>query len=308
MQVRRWKHMSGHSRACNEPSTEAHQISASGTAKADNSVGLQFINASHPRDVISIEAKKRIRSHAAKDVHASRHRQGARRRQFVVQAEGVGAHFAAPLPAPASLLSSSRKDPFQSLARPVTEREHFLIDHYVTVVIPNAHSYCNHGDAEALFLVGMKLHWLPMALSDVGLLCGLLLAACRHLTAPSPVASDDYTQMALRYKGVCIKSTNEAVVAEGTSVSDTTIAKALIMSSDEFSSHGPVSLTKLRHKFLCGNLEVSRVHADAIIRMVALKGGLGNLGVGGFLRHLVSWCVFNPKFGERASILLEEYM
>ncbi|KAH8658581.1 hypothetical protein BGZ61DRAFT_371134 [Ilyonectria robusta] len=251
-------------------------------------VAVQFINASHPRDVTSAEAKKKIRSHVAKDIHASRH---SRNRYDSQVEERESAELNVPLPAPECLLSSSRKDPFQSFARPVTEMEHFLIDHYVTIVIPNASSYCDHGDAEALFLTGMRSHWLPLAFSDVGLLCGLLLAACRHLLIAGPAVNKEYAGMALRYKGECIKSTNQAVVTEGTSVSDATIGKALIMSSDEF---------------LCGNMEISRLHADAIIRMVSLKGGLRNLGAGGFLRSLVTWCVMHPMFGEGESLILEE--
>lgn len=108
----------------------------------------------------------------------------------------------------------------------------------VTIVIPNANSYCDHGDAETLFLTGMKSHWLPLAFSDVGLLCGLLLAACRHLLIAGPAVNKEYAGMALLYKGECIKSTNQAVVTEGTSVSDATIGKALIMSSDEVRSLG----------------------------------------------------------------------
>lgn len=53
-------------------------------------------------------------------------------------------------------------------------------------------------------------------------------------------------------------------------------------------------------------MEVSRLHADAITRMVSLKGGLRNLGAGGFLKSLVTWCVMHPMFGEGESLILEE--
>lgn len=264
MQVRRWKHMSGQSRAVGESSTAAHQTPVSGMTRSRRRVAVQFINASHPRDAISTEAKKKIRSHVAKDIHASRHSRnrymGEASNRYDNQVEERElAELNVPLPAPECLLSSSRKDPFQSFARPVTEMEHFLIDHCtghetfrryeaylmcpldVTIVIPKSSSYCNHGDAETLFLSGMKSHWLPLVFSDVGLLCGLLLAACRHLLIAGPAVNKQYAGMALIYKGECIKSTNEAVVTEGTSVSDATIGKALIMSSDEVRS---------LHKFL----------------------------------------------------------
>ncbi len=105
----------------------------------------------------------------------------------------------------------------------------------VTFVIPNG---CNHclGDDEPLFLAGLKSNWFPFALSEAGLLAGLLLASCRSLLARVPAGDDDpYARMALRYRGECIKSTNDAIVAEGLSISDATIAKAVVMASGEVS-------------------------------------------------------------------------
>lgn len=105
----------------------------------------------------------------------------------------------------------------------------------ISVVVPQAGCYCDHGNEESLYLAGMRSHWLPLAFSDTGLLCGVLLAACRSLTTyqpPSP-ANREYARMALRYRVECIRSTNDAIATEGTSVSDITIAKALIMCSDE---------------------------------------------------------------------------
>lgn len=118
--------MSGESRAAGESSTAAHQTPVSGTTRSKRRVAVQFINASHPRDVTSAEAKKKIRSHVAKDIHASRH---SRIRDDNQVEERESVELKVPVPAPECLLSSSRKDPFQSFARPVTEMEHFLIDH-----------------------------------------------------------------------------------------------------------------------------------------------------------------------------------
>lgn len=255
MQVRRWKyvfgqnHQKGHARATKEPNAETpQQDSPSETIISSKGVAVQFVNAAHPRDVNSAEAKKRIRSHAAKGVHASRR---LRRQSHPADGGRLGLVHV-PLPPPTDLLSASRKDPFQAFARRVTDTEQFLIDHCtslirksqkrtltlsvstdVTVVIPNAGSSCKHSNSEPLYISGMKSHWIPLALSDAGLLCGLLLVACRSLVLSKSAVGDDYARMALAYKGECIKSTNQAVVAEGTSVSDATIAKVLVMASEE---------------------------------------------------------------------------
>ncbi|KAH8888977.1 hypothetical protein GQ53DRAFT_870684 [Thozetella sp. PMI_491] len=293
MQIRRWKQ----ARVKAPSSAESVSTSAVEARRSlpGKRVALRFINASHPRDAHSAEAVKRIRSHAAKDVQASRRAALSRDRassshetatllrsssSATHSASGsletrAGAIAAAMAVGPASWLSSARKDPFQSFARPVTETEHFLIDHYVTFVVPNSSSFCDHGNEEHVYLAGMKSHWLPLSFSDPGLLCGIFLTACRSLMqcAPTEAAGGDYAQMALRYRVNCIRSTNAAVTAEGASISNATIAKVLVMCADEY---------------LRGNLDVCGVHADAIVRMVLLKGGLMDPGIGEFLKRMVS--------------------
>ena len=82
----------------------------------------------------------------------------------------------------------------------------------------------------------MKAVVIPFALSDPGLLSGLLLSACRSLAPQdrqSTAASDDYSHMALRYKYECIRTTNNAITSEGMSVKDATISVVLFMCADE---------------------------------------------------------------------------
>ncbi len=89
--------------------------------------------------------------------------------------------------------------------------------------------------------------------------------------------------MALRYKYECIKYINNAVSAEGRSVRDATIAAVLLMCTDEVCFDPdcsrslflwPEALRQNHWQFLCGNLDVSILHADAIVRMVTMRGGL----------------------------------
>ncbi len=115
---------------------------------------------SHPRDATTTEAKRRIRSHAAKDVHATRRSAKAKREQageedtkglgeptptstdptpvrgedISTQPEAQGGREldsaeALVLVRPANLLDCGREDPFQSFVRPMTRTEQFLIDH-----------------------------------------------------------------------------------------------------------------------------------------------------------------------------------
>jgi len=147
MRIRRWKQtqvMAPHSEKAGTIST----IEA-GRSVPGKGVAVRFINASHPRDAVSSKAVKSIRSHAAKAVQISR-RAALTKNQIPPDNEmNTPLHSASSTTqstadslemrarvvpvvvalGPANWLSSARKDPFQSFARPVTESEHFLFDH-----------------------------------------------------------------------------------------------------------------------------------------------------------------------------------
>ncbi len=150
----------------------------------------------------------------------------------------------------------------------------------------------------------MKALLVPFALSDPALLSGILLSACRSL-APQDrqliAPSDDYSHMALRYKHECIQATNKAITSEGMGVKDATIAVVLFMCADEVRP-SQLSFLKVDNllirllQFLYGSFETSLLHAGAIIKMIKMRGGMQNLGLGGFLRQLISWCILGPNF------------
>lgn len=104
-------------------------------------------------------------------------------------------------------------------------------------VIPESQAWCDHGDEEALFLDSVTQHWLPFVVTDSGLLAGILLSSCRAiaLNGRQTQVNYDYSQIAMMYKVECIRSTNTAIAEERTSISETTIAKALMLCADEVS-------------------------------------------------------------------------
>lgn len=160
MQIRRWKYLSEsrgpQSCASNGfPSRHTPSSELSGT-KVTEKVPVQFINTSHPSDAVSTNAKKRIRSHVAKGIHASRRGRAAGRGQVAADlngnhsiindractlshdpavqlglesSRGEAGQADLELSDPATLLCAARKDPFQSFVRPFADREHFLLDH-----------------------------------------------------------------------------------------------------------------------------------------------------------------------------------
>lgn len=86
-------------------------------------------------------------------------------------------------------------------------------------------------NTEPIYDQNMKSQWLPFAITDVGLINGILFTASRSLAAL--YNSKPYLLRALNYKGLCIQSTKIAISREGDDISDLTIAKSLLLASDE---------------------------------------------------------------------------
>ena len=129
--------------------------------EAFSSPALRFVNTSHPSEATSVEVIGTIRSHVAREIHATRrHRKkvatqarsdpktrtkelgspGSPRKETsvcgdnlddksdaVYQPDPRGRH--GQLPSPATLLDSARRDQLNRLARPLNDAESFLIDH-----------------------------------------------------------------------------------------------------------------------------------------------------------------------------------
>ncbi|KAF3062996.1 hypothetical protein CFAM422_010389 [Trichoderma lentiforme] len=243
-------------------------------------IGLEFINTAHPHDATSSTAISSIRSHAARNIHAS-HRASAshpkgsgkgRRTQMDTNENSLLS-----IDWPVHLMVPVYSGLLHCFARPMTKFEHFLLDYYAASVIPDAHLWCHHGDEETVFIEGVRLYWLPFVVTDSGLLAGIFLSSCRNLALREhrPQANHEYSQLAMMYKLECIRSVNEAIAAEGPIITETTIAKTLLLCADEF---------------MCDDLNASALHFEGMNNMIKLKGGLSNVGVNGFLRKALKWC------------------
>lgn len=243
-------------------------------------IGLEFINTSHPHDATSSTAISNIRSHAARNIHAS-HRastsqpkgsEKGRRTQM-----DTNENYLLSINWPVNLMVPIYSGLLHCFARPMTKFEHFLLDYYAASVIPDAHLWCYHGDEETLFIESVRLHWLPFVVTDSGLLAGIFLSSCRNLALRGhrSQANHEYYQLAMMYKLECIRSVNEAIAAEGPTITETTIAKTLLLCADEF---------------MCDDLNALALHFEGMNNMIRLKGGLSNVGVNGFLRQALKWC------------------
>jgi hypothetical protein len=77
--------------------------------------------------------------------------------------------------------------------------------------------------------------WVPFVLSDRGLLSAVLLVTCRCLLLLETQGGScsPYAEMAVEYKGACLRSIMSALSEEGTLISDFTVAKVVVMCSYE---------------------------------------------------------------------------
>jgi len=100
------------------------------------------------------------------------------------------------------------------------------------VVSRGSFSTCTFPTPEA-YMRGVKTEWVSLALTDPGMLNGLLIPACRSLHSLHGGDPHRYLEYALRYKVACIASLNKAILEEGSNPRDSTIAKAVILAGDE---------------------------------------------------------------------------
>ncbi|RQM06588.1 hypothetical protein DH86_00001211 [Scytalidium sp. 3C] len=170
-----------------------------------------------------------------------------------------------------SQLSADRKDPFMSFVAPFKPIEHFLLDHFVTAIVPLMR--CN--ELPQFFTESMTREWVPLALTDIGLLDGIFLSACRHLAAHHCIDQKQqlFSQLAVRYKVECVQSLRGALLKKMPPFADSIVAQAVMLAYDELS--------------LCDTI-MSKRHIDGAVRMVTLNGGPKTLGLNGFLEHLLS--------------------
>lgn len=103
----------------------------------------------------------------------------------------------------------------------------------VHVVVPGGKSHCEHFTDNPIYRDGMRREFLPLVLTNIGLLSGALLATCQSLFIQSrnPV----YEQLAIQYKVVCLGHMNHAIPCEANFIADATVIQALLLASDDVS-------------------------------------------------------------------------
>ncbi|KAH8898423.1 hypothetical protein GQ53DRAFT_837332 [Thozetella sp. PMI_491] len=267
---------------------------------------LHFINTSNPTAGDARSARRLARSHSAREVHARERRlrlakystdgtkeksgdPGGHESTIPVAGQTRDAGQGAPpaprdpedggasLSAPVSLLGADRRDPFASSARPLTPVEHFLVDHYVRVVVPYMNDCCYVFKYAAEYQQSAIYGWMQLALGDIGCLASILLSSCRHLVKEQP-GNDKFAKMAIQYKLSCLRELNKTL-AQGVPTSyDSTFAQILLLATDEMR---------------LGDIPTTRSHVRGAIKMLELNGGPQSLGLDGFLASLYWYFLYD---------------
>ena len=156
-------------------------------------------------------------------------------------------------PTPTSLLGSGRTDPFASFAMVFSRWEKYLFDHCeydpcnwwliprgqrgelihrldVDYLIPYFMLNCTV--LRGIGSESMRENWVKLAITDAGMLNGILLAACRHLSIVYP-ERPHIEQSIFSYKAYSLRDLNDDLKSQHMPLSDLTVSKALILALDE---------------------------------------------------------------------------
>lgn len=171
-------------------------------------------------------------------------------------------------PGPVSPIATLRRNPFEIYARSISGVEDRLLDHCksvkskaalyacvylfhpkhltkksdITFVMEYGCTACNRGDGQELFQ-NLRAWWIPWAISLEGLLCGILMTACRSLVSLQP-QNAEYSMALLRYKCQCIRITRDMLATEIDTFTDLIIALALVLANEEVSQLGQIYLAQ----------------------------------------------------------------
>ncbi|KAH0496024.1 hypothetical protein TgHK011_009544 [Trichoderma gracile] len=285
------------------------------SGRKERQSNVRFLNLTNPNEATSSDALAVIRSHVAKNTHGRKQQSRRARleiRQYCpissskasghlpkgalqAQAEEPGRATGARqrqdrdnartierstwIPNPQTSITFTRRNPFQTSASIISDSEDALVDHYITFVVDHGYTGCIHSETEQALLQKVRSQFVPWSLTERGLLAGLFMAACRSLLTLHP-ENDSYRVSLLKYKSECFEILRGALSAPERCIDDYTIALALVLATEEF---------------LCGSMEY-RLHGEAVIKMVRMRGGMKDLGPDGILGHLLARSVYNPIF------------
>lgn len=159
-------------------------------------------------------------------------------------------------PDPVNHLASSRRDPFGCFVRPLSTLEHYLFDHCefvcswwlvvwrrddiifanslnldITIVTTQYGSKCVILRDASFDHHQLRMAWIQLAMSHVGLLSSTFLSTCRHLY--EVYRRKEYVTLATRYRISCLHAIRGAIDRADCSARDSIIATIISLALDE---------------------------------------------------------------------------
>ncbi|KAI1141735.1 hypothetical protein F5Y05DRAFT_373635 [Hypoxylon sp. FL0543] len=263
---------------------------------------MEFINLAHPAQSGSRELRRQAHSHAARTAHARARRlrvigymqQKAQDPDMQEPARqspnrAMDDHERASLSgdetmilAPRPISSSFEQEPLASFLASLTDREHFLFSHYITVVLPYLYYHCPVMQQFADYNNYMRKNWLRYSSADVDLLRGFLLASCRHLSIVH--SEGDYIKLAIQYKLEYVQSLRETISTTDPFLGRLAVTRALVLAFDEI---------------MLGDLSMASRHVWGALHIVQLAGGPEALGLSEFVCYILHSCIHGKRLLDR---------
>ncbi|RSM08473.1 hypothetical protein CDV31_008110 [Fusarium ambrosium] len=237
----------------------------------------------------SAGSSRQIHSHAARTAHAR-----ARRRRManymreqnknkeLQEIATIPSEYTQPSfdpeetrpPVPRIIPGAFEHEPLASFIRSLDPKEVFMFDHYVNVVVPYLDLHCpvmRHLGGDYHY---RKQNWILLASTEVDLLKGFLLAACRHLFIVH--LEKEFGQLAIQYKLSYVRSLRETISATGPESSRMAVTKALVLAIDEI---------------MLGDLSMGIKHVIGAAEIVQVAGGPQALGLSGIVQYILGRCL-----------------
>ncbi|KZL70448.1 hypothetical protein CT0861_07107 [Colletotrichum tofieldiae] len=175
---------------------------------------------------------------------------------------------------PQALSGAFEHEPLASFLKSLTFEEHFMFSHYVQEIAPNLEAQCPVVNYLGQKYDNIRGNWLLLGSTDINLLRGFLLAACRHLSFHQ---GELYSEWAIQYKLKHVQDLRECLSADDPASRRTSVAKALVLAFDEI---------------MLRDMTMASRHLLGAIQIIHEAGGLEILGLSNIVRCVLDNCMY----------------
>ncbi|CAM1504983.1 Fc.00g106200.m01.CDS01 [Cosmosporella sp. VM-42] len=178
-------------------------------------------------------------------------------------------------------------EPLARFLGSLTSREHFIFHHYVRVVFPNMQVQCPVIQYLGELQAYVKANWILLSSTDMDLLKGFLLAACRHLSMVG--VEKEYDEFAIQYKLRYVRNLRETISAGNLVSSRMAVTRALVLAFDEI---------------MLRDMSMASKHVLGAVRIIEAAGGVQALSLSDIVRYLLYSCIYGKGLPDWEPALL----